>query len=64
MGRQILELNYYPESSKFCEEYVIGSELDQDRTREMQEIITRGSYSLDVSQPSSLSLRAIGSSLS
>jgi lactoylglutathione lyase len=27
-GKQILELNYYPETSKFYEEYVNGSELD------------------------------------
>jgi lactoylglutathione lyase len=27
-GKQILELNYYPETSKFCENYVNGSELD------------------------------------
>jgi len=27
-GKQILELNYYPMSSKFYEEYVSGSELD------------------------------------
>jgi lactoylglutathione lyase len=27
-GRQILELNYYPKTSKFYEEYVNGSELD------------------------------------
>jgi lactoylglutathione lyase len=27
-GKQILELNHYPESSKFHEEYVNGSELD------------------------------------
>jgi lactoylglutathione lyase len=27
-GKQILELNYYPETSKFYEEYLIGSELD------------------------------------
>ena len=27
-GKQILELNYYPETSKFYEEYVCGSELD------------------------------------
>ena len=27
-GKQILELNYYPETSKFHEEYVNGSELD------------------------------------
>jgi lactoylglutathione lyase len=27
-GKQILELNYYPETSKFYEEYVEGSELD------------------------------------
>jgi lactoylglutathione lyase len=27
-GRQVLELNYYPETSKFYEEYVNGSELD------------------------------------
>ena len=27
-GKQILELNYYPENSKFYEEYVNGSELD------------------------------------
>jgi len=27
-GKQILELNYYPESSKFYEDYVCGSELD------------------------------------
>lgn len=27
-GKQILELNYYPETSRFHEEYVNGSELD------------------------------------
>ena len=27
-GKQILELNYYPETSKFYEDYVCGSELD------------------------------------
>jgi lactoylglutathione lyase len=27
-GKQILELNYYPETSKFYEEYLNGSELD------------------------------------
>jgi lactoylglutathione lyase len=27
-GKQILELNYYPETSRFYEEYVNGSELD------------------------------------
>jgi lactoylglutathione lyase len=27
-GKQILELNYYPKTSKFYEEYVNGSELD------------------------------------
>lgn len=27
-GKQILELNYYPETSKFFEGYVCGSELD------------------------------------
>jgi lactoylglutathione lyase len=27
-GKQILELNYYPKTSKFYEEYVCGSELD------------------------------------
>ncbi len=27
-GKQILELNYYPETSKFHENYVNGSELD------------------------------------
>jgi lactoylglutathione lyase len=27
-GKQVLELNYYPESSKFHEDYVCGSELD------------------------------------
>jgi lactoylglutathione lyase len=27
-GKQILELNYYPETSKFHEDYVCGSELD------------------------------------
>ncbi len=27
-GKQVLELNYYPDSSKFYEEYVNGSELD------------------------------------
>jgi lactoylglutathione lyase len=27
-GKQILELNYYPETSKFYEEYINGSELD------------------------------------
>jgi lactoylglutathione lyase len=27
-GNQILELNYYPETSRFYEEYVNGSELD------------------------------------
>jgi lactoylglutathione lyase len=27
-GKQILELNYYPRTSKFYEEYVNGSELD------------------------------------
>lgn len=27
-GKQILELNYYPETSKFHEGYVCGSELD------------------------------------
>lgn len=27
-GKQVLELNYYPESSKFYEDYVCGSELD------------------------------------
>ena len=27
-GKQILELNYYPETSKFYEEFVNGSELD------------------------------------
>lgn len=27
-GKQVLELNYYPETSKFYEEYVNGSELD------------------------------------
>ena len=27
-GKQILELNYYPKTSKFYEEYVDGSELD------------------------------------
>ena len=27
-GKQILELNYYPQTSKFYEEYVNGSELD------------------------------------
>jgi lactoylglutathione lyase len=27
-GKQILELNYYPEASKFYEDYVSGSELD------------------------------------
>lgn len=27
-GKQILELNYYPETSKFYEDYVNGSELD------------------------------------
>jgi lactoylglutathione lyase len=27
-GKQILELNYYPKTSKFYEEYVTGSELD------------------------------------
>ena len=27
-GKQILELNYYPKTSKFFEEYVNGSELD------------------------------------
>ena len=27
-GRQILELNYYPKTSRFYEEYVNGSELD------------------------------------
>jgi lactoylglutathione lyase len=27
-GKQILELNYYPKTSKFWEEYVKGSELD------------------------------------
>lgn len=27
-GKQILELNYYPQTSKFYEEYVDGSELD------------------------------------
>jgi lactoylglutathione lyase len=28
MGKQILELNYYPETSKFYEDFVCGSELD------------------------------------
>ncbi len=27
-GKQVLELNYYPESSKYYEDYVCGSELD------------------------------------
>jgi lactoylglutathione lyase len=27
-GKQILELNYYPKTSKFYEQYVNGSELD------------------------------------
>ena len=27
-GKQVLELNYYPETSKFYEDYVCGSELD------------------------------------
>jgi lactoylglutathione lyase len=27
-GKQVLELNYYPETSKFYEEYCNGSELD------------------------------------
>lgn len=27
-GKQVLELNYYPKTSKFYEEYVNGSELD------------------------------------
>ena len=27
-GKQVLELNYYPETSKFHEDYVCGSELD------------------------------------
>jgi lactoylglutathione lyase len=27
-GRQILELNYYPKTSKFYEDYACGSELD------------------------------------
>jgi len=27
-GKQILELNYYPKTSEFYEEYVCGSELD------------------------------------
>jgi lactoylglutathione lyase len=27
-GKQILELNYYPETSRFYEDYVSGSELD------------------------------------
>ncbi len=27
-GKQVLELNYYPENSRFCEDYVNGSELD------------------------------------
>jgi lactoylglutathione lyase len=27
-GKQILELNYYPETSKFYENYINGSELD------------------------------------
>lgn len=27
-GKQILELNYYPKTSKFYEEYANGSELD------------------------------------
>lgn len=27
-GKQVLELNYYPESSKFYDDYVCGSELD------------------------------------
>lgn len=27
-GKQILELNYYPQTSKYCEEYQSGCELD------------------------------------
>jgi len=27
-SQQVLELNYYPPGTKFCEEYVEGSELD------------------------------------